>query len=413
MASSTKSRTTVITVLAAALVLAGILAYLFRSSQGTVEVRSAKVSYQDLISTVATNGKVEPIDEFPAYAAVPGTVEKIYVDVLQKVKVGTLLIKMSDSEAYARLASSTSALAQQKAAQQDLLRGGTQDELNGFKNDLNRAEMQRQQAAKSLADLQALQQKGAASAGEVTAAQQRVDNAKAMIDSIHQRMGNRFSAADVARSNAQVADAEAGVAAASHAVADSEIRSKIAGTVYSISVSDYDYVHGGDNLLNVADLNRIQVRAYFDEPEIGKLSVGQPVKIIWDAKPNQTWHGHIERTPSSVITYGTRNVGECLITVDDAKGDLLPNTNVTATVTTMQRFHVLSIPREALHTDGARSFIYVIKDGRLVQTPVQVGAAVNLTRVEIAGGLSENESIALNATSNRDLTNGLKVKAVE
>ena len=413
MASSTKSRTTAITVLVAALVLAGILAYLIRSSQGTVEVRSAKVSYQDLTSTVATTGKVELIDEFPAYAAVPGTVEKIYVDVGQKVKAGMPLIKMSDSDAYARLASSTSALAQQKAAQQDLLRGGTQDELNGFKNDLNRAEMQRQQAAKSLADLQALQQKGAASAGEVAAAQQRVDNAKAMIDSIHQRMGNRFSAADVARSNAQVADAEAGVAAASHAVADSEIRSKIAGTVYSISVADYDYVHGGDNLLNVADLNRIQVRAYFDEPEIGKLSVGQPVKIVWDAKPNQTWHGHIERTPSSVITYGTRNVGECLITVDDAKGDLLPNTNVTATVTTMQRFHVLSIPREALHTDGARNFVYVIKDGRLVQTPVQVGLVVNQTRAEIAGSLSENESIALNATSNRDLTNGLKVKAVE
>src|SRR5205085_1296678 len=89
---------------------------------------------------------------------------------------------------------------------------------------------------------------------------------------------------------------------------------------------------GAASPAEVADLNRIQVRAYFDEPEIGRLAVGQSVKIVWDAKPNQTWHGHISRAPSTVITYGTRNVGECIITVDDARGDLLPNTNVTVTV---------------------------------------------------------------------------------
>jgi HlyD family secretion protein len=34
---------------------------------------------------------------------------------------------------------------------------------------------------------------------------------------------------------------------------------------------------------------------------------------------------------------------------------------------------------------------------------------VNLNRVEIVGGLSEGDSVALNATTNRDLTNGLEV----
>ena len=43
------------------------------------------------------------------------------------------------------------------------------------------------------------------------------------------------------------------------------------------------------------------------------------------------WHGHIERTPVTVITYGTRNVGEVLIHIDDADGQLLPDTNVTVT----------------------------------------------------------------------------------
>jgi HlyD family secretion protein len=190
------------------------------------------------------------------------------------------------------------------------------------------------------------------------------------------------------------------------------MRSPLAGTVYSIPVSAYDFVPAGEDLLDVADLNRIQIRAYFDEPEIGKLAIGQAVKVEWPAKPNQTWHGHISRAPTTVITYGTRNVGECIIAVDDARGDLLPNTNVTVTVTTSQRFNVLSIPREGLHTEGMSDFVYRVVGDKLVRTPVQIGV-VNLTRVEITSGLTEKDTVALSATSNRDLTNGLAVKVVE
>jgi HlyD family secretion protein len=97
--------------------------------------------------------------------------------------------------------------------------------------------------------------------------------------------------------------------------------------------------------------------------------------------------------------------------VDDARGDLLPNTNVTVTVTTSQRFNVLSIPREALHTEGG-DFVYRVIGGKLVRTPVQIGV-VNLTRAEILSGLTEKDTVALSATSNRELSNGLAVKIVE
>ena len=56
-----------------------------------------------------------------------------------------------------------------------------------------------------------------------------------------------------------------------------------------------------------------RVRAYFDEPEIGQLAVGQKIQIKWDAKPGLAWQGHIARTPSLSSLYGTRNVGEVLV----------------------------------------------------------------------------------------------------
>ena len=257
-----------------------------------------------------------------------------------------------------------------------------------------------------------LQQKGSASDAEVAAAQQRYDTATSSVDGLLARSKGRFSVQELAHAKDQVANAEAEQAAAQRSYAAANIRSPISGTVYSVPVSEYDYVPAGEDLLDIADLNLIQVRAYFDEPEIGKLAVGQQVKIVWDAKPNRTWHGHVEQVPSTVITYGTRNVGECLITVDDARGDLLPNTNVTVTVTTSQSKDVLSIPREALHTDGPQNYVYRIVNGKLARTTVQLGV-VNLTRVEIVSGLNDKDVVALSATSNRDLSNGLPVKIVE
>jgi HlyD family secretion protein len=193
------------------------------------------------------------------------------------------------------------------------------------------------------------------------------------------------------------------------------VRAPFAGTVYSLPVAQYDFVQAGQALINVADLTKLQIRAYFDEPEIGKLAAGQPVTITWEAKPNLLWHGHVKQAPTTVITYGTRNVGECLITVDDARGDLLPNTNVTVRVTTARHNNVLSVPREALHTEGSVNFVYKIVNHKLVRTPVEIApnAVVNLTRAEISSGLNEGDVIALGATNEVDLSNGLTVKPVE
>ncbi len=386
--------------------------FLRASTREIVAVRVAPVTHQNLISTVSTNGKVQPIQEYQAHAPAAGVVEKIYVEVNQKVKPGDLLVKMDDNDAVSRMATATSSLRSSEATNADLQAGGTQEERLTMTGDLNRAQLQQQQTTKDLAALQALQQKGAASAGEVQAAHDRLDAANATLKSAHQRFTERYSSADHARAQAQLADARAALASARSSYAAANIRSPIAGTVYSIPVSEYDFVPLGDDLLDVADLNRIQVDAYFDEPEIGKLATGQTVRIVWDAKPSQTWHGHISRAPTTVVTYNTRNVGECIIAVDDAKGDLLPNTNVTVTVTYSQRFNVLSVPREALHTEGLTNYVFRVINSKLVWTPVQVGA-VNLNRVEITGGLAEKDIVALNATSNRDLTDGLKVKSVE
>ncbi len=396
------------------LIAVGIVVALIRSStREIVPVRVSPVTHENLVSTVSTNGKVEPISEFQAHAPAAGVVEEIYVQVGQKVKSGDLLLRLDAGDAAARLAASKTVLRAVESASEAVNRGGTQDERIVTASELTRAQQAQQQASIALATLKQLQTKGAASVSEVTSAQDRLDSANAALNTAKLRSSpERFDSFDRSHSAAQLADAKLALTAAQSAYDKAVVRAPFAGTVYSIAVNPYDFVPGGEDLLDLADLNKIRITAYFDEPEIGKLSIGQPVKIVWEAKPERIWHGHVDVAPTTIIAYNTRNVGEAMITVDDAQGDLLPNTNVTVTVTTRQRFNVLSVPREALHTEGLTSFVYRVINHHLQRTVVQVGTQ-NLTRVEITSGLSEKDIVALNATSNRDLSNGLEIKSVE
>jgi HlyD family secretion protein len=382
----------------------------YRAHHATVVVHAALVSRQDIKRTVSTNGKVEPTEDYQAHAPFPGVVEDLYVEQGESVKKGEMLVRMDDSGARKDLAAAQANLASAEDTLQAMQKGGTQDERLSESNEMTAAQAQQKQAVSALASLQKLQSQGAASANEIASAQQRLTDAENHVRQLHTRRTSRYSTEDLRTQQAQVAQAQAGVVAAQSALANAVKRAPFAGTVYSVPVSQYDFVQMGDTLLDVADLNQMQVRAYFDEPDIGNLAVGQPVKIVWDAKPLSVWHGKILQAPTTIIQYGTtRNVGECLITVDDAKGDLLPNTNVTVTVTTLQQPNVLSVPREALLTDGPNSYVYKIVDGRVLKTPVTPGV-VNLTRVEIVKGLKEGDQVALGSLTETELRDGLRVK---
>lgn len=378
-------------------------------NQSSVTVRTARVERQDIVSTVATNGKVEPIEDFQAHAPGPGVVDKIYVTLGQQVQRGQPLIKMDDTYPLRDIASAQASIDSATATLNAMEHGGTPAELIASKADLAQAQLTQKQDAATLSALRKLQAQGAASANEIAAAQQRLQDAQVHLNQLQAQRTGRYSAGEIAAQRAQIAQGQANLAAAQRGFANVDVKAPFAGTVYSIPVQQYDFVQAGQTLLDVADLNKLQIRAYFDEPEIGPLKIGQPVQIDWNARPNMTWHGHILEAPTTVIGYGTRNVGEALISVDDARGDLLPNTNVTVRVTTLFRPNVLSLPREALQTQGSNDFVFRVVDGRLVQTPIQVGA-INLTRFEITGGLNAGDVVALGATTDVDLTNGLHVK---
>ncbi len=390
----------------------GLVVYI-RAQRTVIRIRAAQVERQDLTSALSTNGKVQPTEDFEPRAPLSTNVEKVYVHLNQDVVRGQELLLLNDSDARKELASGLATRAQAQAALRNMEAGGNGDELALQGSDMVAAQSQLRNSEQALESLQRLQAKGAASANEVAAAQHNVDAARVKITELQTRRTSRYNSSDLDAQRALLSQAQAQVTAAQSALSGVNVRAPFAGTVYSLPVMPLGAVNAGDVLIGVADLKHLMVHAYFDEPEIGKLSNGQAVKIVWDAKPNLVWHGHIVQAPTFIQEYGgTRNVGECLISIDDSHGDLLPNTNVTVTVTVQQRYKVLSLPREALHTDGARNFVYRVQDSRLYKTPIVPGA-VSLTRFEVVSGLNDGDTVALGTASDTEMKDGLRVRILQ
>jgi HlyD family secretion protein len=98
-----------------------------------------------------------------------------------------------------------------------------------------------------------------------------------------------------------------------------------------------------------------------------------------------------------------------LVQLDDADGELLPDTNVTVTVTTAREANALTIPREALHSENGKSYVYKVAGNRLVRTPVTIGTP-NLTQAPILSGLNEGDWVATGTTNGLPLQEGIPIQ---
>jgi HlyD family secretion protein len=376
-------------------------------------VREVQVSRQELISTVSTNGRVEPEVNYEMHSPISTTVKAVYAQPGDQTPAGKLLMVLDDMDARARLATAESGVKAAQAAVEAATHNGTLQERQAAAGDLARARIDRDQARRDLDALIKLKSTGAASASEVAAAQQRLDTAEAGLRATDQNASSRYSPAEVERARAALADAQANLDAARKVMAQTAVHAPVAGTVYSIDAGPTEFVEAGKLLLQVADLRHERVRAYFDEPDIGKLALGQKIQIKWDGdpKPDHSWQGHIARMPSTVIVYGTRTVGEVLVEIDGGDGDLLPATNVTVKVTTFSEPNSLSVPREALHAENGKPYVYKVASGGLLRTAVTTGT-INLTQVAILSGLNEGDWVATGTTNGQPLHEGIPVKVV-
>jgi HlyD family secretion protein len=378
---------------------------------GPLKVRTTTVERGPIRSLISTNGKVEPIQNFEAHSPAATTVKRLLVKEGDHVRQGQLLLQLDDADLRSLAARAQAQIKTAQANQSDQRTGGTQEELLTLNSELIKARGTRDADQHNLDALRRLQQQGAASAGEVKQAEDALQRAQADTTLLEQKQKDRYSQPEVAKVQAQGAEAEAAYEAAEDALGKSSVRAPFDGIVYSLPVKQGAYVQTGDLLLQEGDLSKMLVRAYVDEPDIGRLAVGQKIEATWDALPSRVWNGTVSTVPSTVKLRGSRNVGEVTCVVDNHDLRLLPNVNVGVTVITAEHSGALTLQREAVRMDDTKPYVYQVADGELKRREVEVSLQ-NLTQVEITAGLPENAVVVLSSADAKPLVEGARVKVV-
>ena len=398
--------------IAATLAIAiAVILFASLSRDPAVPVRAVTAQRGIIRSIVSTNGKVEPLQNFEAHAPIGTTVKKMLVREGDHVRKGQLLVQLDDAKARSQAAQAKAQVLAADAGLSAVQSGGNREEILTLDSQISKARTDCDTAQRNLDALRRLRQQGAASPGEIKNAEDQLKRANTDLNLLLQKQKNRYSQPEISRVEAQKSEAEAALAAAEDVLDQLNIRAPFDGIVYSLPVLQGAYLNPGDLVLQEADLSKVRVRAFVDELDIGRLAPGDKIEVTWDALPERTWEGTVSVIPAVIKLHGTRNVGETTCVVDNKDFKLLPNVNVGVTIITAEHRDVLTVPREAVHQEDSKAYVYEIVNNELQRRYVQTSIS-NLTKVEVTGGLSENAVIALGPLNSKPLHNGLAVKVV-
>ncbi len=382
----------VLTILALALAGGVWWAYQIRSTPPSVPF--AKTQREKISNNLSTNGKVEPEEYMEVRSDVEGTIQRLSVHQGSVVTKGQVVAEISQPGLDQELPAAEARLAQAKAELSTLMSGGRSSDVTEIEGNIAVLRGQRADAVARAESLDRLVKKQAATTIELNDAQAQVHDLDARIRALERRRPALVSTGDLRSAQARVSEQEAAVALAKSHLARNTILAPMAGVVYDLPAKAGSYLHPGDLLGSIGKMDPVRVRVYVDEPELGRVAIGQAVRITWDAMAGKEWTGTVEKLPTQVIALGARQVGEVLCTVPNHSGELIPGTNVNAFILTEVVENALTIPKTAVRRERGTGVYILQKDNTVRWANITTGASDAL-RVEVKSGVNDGEAVML------------------
>jgi HlyD family secretion protein len=247
---------------------------------------------------------------------IPGRVEERPVREGQLIKAGQLVARLDDKDLRLEIAGREAQAAAARAVLAELKSGSRPEEIAQAQAVLERAraegarariEFDRQKRLFEREVISSREFEQAKTAHETALARER--EAKEFSNLVGK--GPRAEKIDQARSNLD--QAGQALEAAKTRLTYAELLSPISGTVLSENVQAGEFVSPGTAVVTVGDLSLVYLRAYINETDLGKVKVGQTVKITTDSFPGKNYEGKItyiapqaEFTPKNIQTQKER-----------------------------------------------------------------------------------------------------------
>ena len=175
------------------------------------------------------------------------------------------------------------------------------------------------------------------------------------------------------------------------------IRAPISGVVASVATQEGETVAAGLNaptFLTIVDLARLQVHAYVDEVDIGKVVAGQAATFTVDAFPSREFDGKVVAIyPSATLQ---DNVVKYIVALDllgDSVSVLRPEMTASVRIRLESRT-VLAVPVRAIRRDQGESVVFVRAGRATERRPVRLGWRDG-PWVEVVSGLRQGDRLYL------------------
>jgi macrolide-specific efflux system membrane fusion protein len=388
---------------AATAILVTLVAWLSTSVNrdgGSGSAETVAVARRPFAATVTALGAVKPRigAEVRVGSRISGRVRRLRANVGDRVSAGQVIAELETADLDAIIAQRRAELklAEARLEAIDVLAPAEEAKAQ---SDVDRFSASAKLAADESERQQSLLKQKVATGAEADGAAERHTVAQANLESARRALQLVRSGTTERRKQAS-ADYERAMAALTSAMVDRSfaiISAPISGIVASVATQEGETVAAGlsaPTFLTIVDLGRLQVNAFVDEVDIGKVRTGQAATFSVDAFPARDFAGQVSAIyPSATIQ---DNVVKYVVAVDitpGVEGTLRPEMTASVRIRIDERT-VLAIPARAVRREDGGSVAYVRADGRSRARPIRIGWRDG-SWVEVVQGLREGERVLI------------------
>ena len=353
--------------------------------------------YQKVLATGTVTLKTGA--EVKIGARISGQLEKLMVKIGDIVRAGDMIATIEHEDLLARVAQFTADLKAEEARLKKIKEEGPL-EINKLKAGLEELNVQISLAQKMLSRNQALRKKGIVSESVVDEADERLLVLNAQINLVEEeikleevRLQN-----DIRLQDAKVEKAVANILEEETQLSYATVTAPIDGVVAFVSTQEGETVvasMSAPTFVTLIDLKKIEVTAFVDETDIGKIQERQKVKFTVDAFPKKFFDAEIrEIRPKAVIKDNVVNY-EVMLEISKKNISLLrPEMTANIVVTTGVHENVLVVPRGAVKRSGKKSFAVMKMEVALSEKLIELGWRDGDAQ-EVVSGLSDGDQVGI------------------
>jgi RND family efflux transporter MFP subunit len=358
-----------------------------------VAVRVAEVQAQPIDRYLRVTGSLAADERADVAAETAGRVTGTPVERGTHVSAGTVLVRLSATEADASLREAD-ANAAQLEARLGLVNGQAFDPARV--PDVLNAKASLDWAEADFGRIKSLLDQKVVSQSEYDQKLTQVNAARQQYQLALNLAQQSYRSLQAARARVDLAKKSAG---------DTIVRAPFSGIVAERLVGTGDYVSRGTKVATVVRIDPVRVELTVPEQYLSQVSTDQAVKLTVDAYANEVFTAKV-RFVSPALKSDQR-----ALTVEavapNADGRLKPGLFVTALLQQPKPAAALLVPASAVETMAGTSRVYVISGDKVEERIVTLGEKIG-DRVELATGVKAGEKIAANPRGK--LADGVRVQ---